>query len=83
MEAFDKAYRKVQKFVDDFANSSTDTVSVPKKIENKTAWYAEWDDNYLGSFLLCHFWIYCSVEISKFCFLFVLNYWGCFRIFNF
>ena len=51
MEAFDKAYRKVQKFVDDFANSSTDTDSVSKKIENKKAWYAEWDDNYFGKFL--------------------------------
>lgn len=51
MKAIDRAYKKVQKFVDEFANSSTDEVSIPKKIENKTAWYAEWDDNYLGSFL--------------------------------
>lgn len=51
MKAIDRAYKKVQKFVDEFANSSTDEVSVPKKIENRTAWYAEWDDNYLGNFL--------------------------------
>lgn len=51
MDALNKAYKGFLDFVDEFANSTTGTKDTPRKMENKKAWYAEWDDNYLGKFL--------------------------------
>ena len=53
MEALRRAYNNLQNFVDDFANSTTKNKSVPshKQKVNRDAWYAEWDDNYMGDLL--------------------------------
>ena len=51
MELFDKAKKRLHGFVDHFANSTTGSDVTPQKIENRRAWYAEWDDNYLGDLL--------------------------------
>ena len=55
MEAIDKAYKTLHKFVDEFANTSTEECSTSVIRANKNAWYAEWDDNYIGSFLNSYF----------------------------
>ena len=42
----------MRSFVDHFANSTTGLDStIPQKMENREAWYAEWDDNYMGGLL--------------------------------
>lgn len=52
MKTLNKACHGFRGFVDDFANSTTSSKPVvPEKVENREAWYAEWDDNYLGDFL--------------------------------
>lgn len=51
MDAINKAYNGLWDFVDKFANSTTGTDSTPRKMENRKAWYAEWDDNYMGDLL--------------------------------
>lgn len=52
MESLNRAYNGIRSFVDDFANSTTSSAPVPsKKMKNRVAWYAEWDDNYMGNFL--------------------------------
>lgn len=44
-------YNRLRAFVDDFANSSSDSATALRKPENREAWYAEWDDNYMGDLL--------------------------------
>ncbi len=52
MESLNRAYKGICSFVDDFANSTTGSNPIPPmKLENRDAWYAEWDDNYMGDFL--------------------------------
>lgn len=51
MEALNRAYNGLRGFVDEFANSTTGSNSAPRKMENRKAWYAEWDDNYMGDLL--------------------------------
>ena len=52
MEALNRAYNSLRGFVDHFANSTTGPDgTTPQKIENRGAWYAEWDDNYMGGLL--------------------------------
>ena len=52
MESLNRAYNGIRSFVDDFANTTTSSTPFPsKKLENREAWYAEWDDNYMGGFL--------------------------------
>lgn len=54
MESLNKAYNGIRSFVEDFANSTTGNRNgpvPPEKEENREAWYAEWDDNYMGDFL--------------------------------
>lgn len=52
MEALNRAYNSLRGFVDHFANSTTGPDSAtPPKPENREAWYAEWDDNYMGGLL--------------------------------
>ena len=51
MNSRNKAYNKIRKFVDEFANSSISSDSIPCVIENKNPWYAEWDENYMGALL--------------------------------
>jgi Zn-dependent protease with chaperone function len=52
MESLNRAYNGIRSFVDDFANTTTSSTPFPsKKLENRDAWYAEWDENYMGGFL--------------------------------
>lgn len=51
MEVLSRAYNGLRGFVDEFANSTTGSNSAPRKLENRKAWYAEWDDNYMGDLL--------------------------------
>lgn len=51
MEIINRAYNGLRGFVDEFANSTTGSNSAPRKMENRKAWYAEWDDNYMGDLL--------------------------------
>lgn len=51
MEALNRAYNGLRDFVDEFANSTTGGNSSPRKMENREAWYAEWEENYMGDFL--------------------------------
>lgn len=51
METLSRAYNGLRGFVDDFANSTTGGKSVTPKMKNRNAWYAEWDDNYMGDLL--------------------------------
>ncbi len=51
MKALSRAYNGLRGFVDEFANSTTGSNFAPRKIENRIAWYAEWDDNYMGDLL--------------------------------
>ena len=49
MESLNSVYQGFRRFVDDFANTSTSSFLLsPEKKENLNAWYAEWDDNYIG-----------------------------------
>ena len=42
----------MRSFVDHFANSTTGPDNTtPQKMGNREAWYAEWDDNYMGGLL--------------------------------
>lgn len=50
MEVLNKAYNKFLGFVDDFANSSSENES-SSSVKNRDAWYAAWDDNYMGGLL--------------------------------
>ena len=47
MGVLDKAYKGLCSFVDGFANSTSGSETPSQKMENKEAWYAEWDENYL------------------------------------
>ena len=51
MEVLNRAYNGLRGFVDEFANSTTGSDTAPRKMENRKAWYAEWDDNYMGDLL--------------------------------
>ena len=52
MESLNRAYKGICDFVDDFANSTTNCDPIPPlQMKNREAWYAEWDDNYMGDFL--------------------------------
>ena len=51
MASLNKAYNGLRGFVSDFANSTTGSCGSSSKVENRKAWYAEWDDNYMGSLL--------------------------------
>lgn len=51
MEVLNKIYNQALVFVDEFANSTTAIDASPRKMENRSAWYAEWDDNYMGDLL--------------------------------
>lgn len=51
MEALRRVYNGVIGFVDEFANSTSHTDGSPRIRENASAWYAEWDNNYMGGFL--------------------------------
>lgn len=51
MELLDKAYNGLCDFVDQFANSTTGNDATPLRKENRRAWYAKWDENYLGDLL--------------------------------
>lgn len=51
MEALSKTYNGLRRWVDQFANTTTDATGASPKVENRSAWYAEWDDNYLGDLL--------------------------------
>ncbi len=51
MEVLNKAYNGLRGFVNEFANSTTGSDTAPQKMENRKAWYAEWDDNYMGDLL--------------------------------
>lgn len=54
MEALSKAYNGLHGFIDQFANTTSDIDTSPRKTENRKAWYAEWDDNYMGDLLDNH-----------------------------
>lgn len=41
----------MMEFVDNFSNSSSHLDYSPKKKKNMKAWYAEWEDNYMGDFI--------------------------------
>lgn len=51
MEALKKFYNGFRDFVDGFANSEAENDNRPRKMENRVAWYAEWDNNYFGTLL--------------------------------
>ena len=51
MEALSKTYNRLRILVDQFANTTTDVTDASQKLENRSAWYAEWDDNYLGDLI--------------------------------
>ena len=51
MKVLNGAYNGISGFVDEFANSTTGIDNTPQKMENRKAWYAEWDENYMGDFL--------------------------------
>ena len=51
MSSLRDSYNRLRSFVDNFANSSTGDSDVPRVATNREAWYAEWDDNYLGDLL--------------------------------
>lgn len=51
MDALNRAYNGLRDFVDGFANSTSGSDSSSRKMENRKAWYAEWDENYIGDFL--------------------------------
>lgn len=51
MDALSKKYNGLRRWVDQFANTTTDATGASPKVENRSAWYAEWDDNYLGDLL--------------------------------
>lgn len=51
METLRRAYNNLQGFVDDFANSTTRIRPVTPQKVNREAWYAEWDDNYMGDLI--------------------------------
>lgn len=51
METLRRAYNNLQGFVDDFANSTTRIRPVTPQKVNMEAWYAEWDDNYMGDLI--------------------------------
>jgi len=51
METLKKLYNGFQDFVEGFANSTAGKDDSPRKMENREAWYAEWDDNYFGTLL--------------------------------
>ena len=51
MGALDKAYNGITRFVDSFVNTTTSDNDSLEIMENKSAWYAEWDDNYFGELL--------------------------------
>ena len=52
MEALNRAYNGLRNFVDRFANSTTGIDTSPRPMENREAWYAEWDENYMGDLLI-------------------------------
>lgn len=51
MNAVKKVYGDLMAFVENFANSTTGDSPDRKEPENAKAWYAEWEDNYLGDFI--------------------------------
>lgn len=51
MNVVKKVYGDLVAFVDRFANSATADSPDHKDPENAKAWYAEWEDNYLGDFI--------------------------------
>jgi len=55
MEVLNRAYNGLRGFVDEFANSTTGSDTAPRKMENRKAWYAEWDDNYVYDILNTNF----------------------------
>lgn len=51
MEVLNRAYNELRGFVNEFANSTTGSDTDSRKMKNREAWYAEWEDNYMGDFL--------------------------------
>lgn len=51
MKTIKEAYNGIKEFVDNFSNSTTHQDYSPRPKENAPAWYAEWDDNYIGSIM--------------------------------
>lgn len=51
MKTIKETYNGIKEFVDNFSNSTTHQDYSPHPKENAPAWYAEWDDNYIGSFV--------------------------------
>lgn len=52
MSTISDSYNRFRAFIDDFANSSTSSVTITScQAVNREAWYAEWDDNYMGDLI--------------------------------
>lgn len=52
MESIIKTYQDAKDFVDSFINSTSSSFSTfRKEPEDAEAWYASWEDNYIGDFL--------------------------------
>lgn len=52
MESIIKTYQDAKDFVDSFINSTGSSISAfRKEPEDAEAWYASWEDNYIGDFL--------------------------------
>lgn len=52
MESIIKTYQDAKDFVDSFINSTSSSFSAfRKEPEDAEAWYASWEDNYIGDFL--------------------------------
>ncbi len=51
MEVLSKAYNGLRGLVRRLTNSPTAEEPLPPKKENREAWYAEWDDNYMDDWL--------------------------------
>ena len=52
MNPLKKTYQDAMAFVDSFINSTTPTFDKPEELpKDADAWYATWEDNYIGDFL--------------------------------
>ncbi|MCQ2075451.1 MAG: M48 family metallopeptidase [Bacteroidaceae bacterium] len=52
MGSLKKTYQNAMTFVDSFINSTTPTFNKPEELpKDADAWYATWEDNYIGDFL--------------------------------
>lgn len=51
MKTIKETYNGIKEFVDNFSNSTTHQDYSPHPKEDAPAWYAEWDNNYIGTFV--------------------------------